>query len=128
MLTSPALDPELPAIELQAAHSGAGKGRRFPLPQDKGGPGKQPGAPDIGFRVFCKVERRGGGWEGLGWAFRRTAATCSQRETAGDRPIYLVLATMVMLTLVDADPLLTKSQSCYSAVRVSSQHQCDKEQ
>ena len=45
--------------------------------------------PDIGFRVCCKVERQGGAWEGLGWAFRRTAATCSQRETAGYRPIYL---------------------------------------
>lgn len=35
---------------------------------------------------------------------------------------------MVMLTLADADPLLTKSQSCYSTVRASFQHQRDKEQ
>lgn len=32
VLTSPVPDPELPAIELQAAHSRAGKGRWFPSP------------------------------------------------------------------------------------------------
>ena len=81
----------------------------------------------MGFVSFAKWRGREGGgrvWDGPSGGQQPRAV----RETAGDRPIYLVIATMVMLTLVDADPLLTKSQSCYSAVRVLSQHQCDKEQ
>ena len=84
MLTSPALDPELPAIELQAAHSGAGKGRRFPLPQDKGGPEQQPGAPRHWVSCLLQSGEAGRGMGGSGMGLQEDSSHVqSERDSRG---------------------------------------------
>lgn len=100
-LISPALDPALPAIGLQAMLSGQESAQMVPVsPREKGGLGQRPGAqdtvwvhsnpePGTGLRGFCKVERQGGGLEGLGRAFGRTAALCKVRDRKWGRDLSI---------------------------------------
>ena len=85
VLASPALDPELPAVGLPSSSQRGSKGLTVPIsPRIKAAQGSSQAPSNIGFHVFCNGVRQGGGWAGLGRAFRRTAATCKVRESRGE--------------------------------------------